>query len=146
MTADEFARQIVTYNRSQPKCPACGSIGTAYGTITEFSCGSALEAGEFKQRCAGVALALNDCKHDSFACSVTVNRLEDIGRFNADVTITCDQCQTPFRFIGLPAGLDLNGASVSVDGCEGRFAIAPRGQVLSELEGGDVGFTIRKTV
>ncbi|HKB35360.1 MAG TPA: hypothetical protein VKD72_02835 [Gemmataceae bacterium] len=41
------------------------------------------------------------------------------------MTIRCEQCGTPFRFIGLPAGLGLNGAAVSVDGTEARLAIAP---------------------
>jgi hypothetical protein len=50
----------------------------------------------------------------------------------------------PFRFIGLPAGLDLNGAAVSADACEARLAIAPKGEVLSEIEGGVVGFSVRK--
>lgn len=55
------------------------------------------------------------CKHPDFEAQVNVNRLEDVGRFSADVTIRCALCGVPFRFIGLPGGLDLNGASVSVD-------------------------------
>ena len=85
------------------------------------------------------------CRHESFACVVAVNRLEDTGRFNADVRIVCDQCQMPFRFIGLPYGLDLNGAAVSPDGTEGRFAIAPKGEVLAITDPDSVGgFTMRK--
>ena len=84
------------------------------------------------------------CNHENFAAEVDVNRLlpsEDAGephRWQADVRIKCADCGLPMRFIGLPAGLDLNGAAVSVDGEEGRFAIAPRGHVLSEIEGGAV--------
>lgn len=85
------------------------------------------------------------CDHKNFIASVEVNRLDDISRFTADVRIQCVDCGTPFRFIGLPAGIDLNGASVSVDGTEARLAIAPKGEVLSEIEGGDVGFTVRRT-
>jgi hypothetical protein len=89
---------------------------------------------------------MTDCKHDQFDCEVTVNRLEDTGRFNADVRIKCLQCGTPFRFIGLPCGLDLNGAAVSIDGCEARLAVAPKGEVLTPLDGSRVGgFTIRRT-
>jgi hypothetical protein len=84
------------------------------------------------------------CKHADFCADVTVNRLEDTGRFQADVRIKCAQCGLPFRFIGLPAGIDLNGAAVSVDGSEGRFAIAPKGEVVTPLEGLG-GFTVRKT-
>lgn len=85
------------------------------------------------------------CDHPDFEAKVTVNRLEDTGRFNADVSIRCVACQTPFRFIGLPYGLDLNGAAVSVDGTEARLTIAPKGQVASMLAPDGVGgFTIRK--
>lgn len=55
------------------------------------------------------------CQHLDFNCFVTVNRLEDIGRFSADVEIECKACGVPFRFIGLPAGVDLNGAAVWCD-------------------------------
>lgn len=87
------------------------------------------------------------CEHTSFDCCVNVNRIEDIGRFSADVTIRCMDCGTPFRFIGLPAGLDLNGASVSVDGTEARLAIAPKGEVVTPLESTKTsGFTVRRTM
>ena len=87
-----------------------------------------------------------NCKHENFACDCEVNRLLDTGRFSLDVRVMCIDCGTPFRFIGLPAGLDLNGAATSVDATEGRFAIAPKGEVESVLEGGDVGFSIRKVL
>jgi len=61
-----------------------------------------------------------------------------------DVRVKCSDCELPFRFIGLPAGVDLNGAAVSIDACEGRFAIAPKGQVVSVLEGGVMGFSVRQ--
>jgi hypothetical protein len=87
------------------------------------------------------------CQHKDFAATVDVYRLEDSGRFSADVRITCTECGTPFRFIGLPAGLDLNGAAVSVDGCEARLAIAPKGDVVTPLDEATVGgFTVRRTV
>ena len=56
------------------------------------------------------------CEHKNFAANVTVNRIEDAGRFMADVTVRCIDCNTPFRFIGLPAGMDYNSPCVSVDG------------------------------
>lgn len=84
------------------------------------------------------------CDHPSFNATVDVSRLEDTGRFMSDVEISCAVCGVPMRFIGLPAGLDMNGATVSMDGTEGRFAIAPKGEVVSELEGTPIGFTVRK--
>ena len=86
-----------------------------------------------------------ECQHESFECDVTVNRIEDVRRFMADVRVKCVQCGIPFRFIGLPAGMDYNSPCVSVDGCEGRFPIHPKGDSLSELEGTPIGFTVRKT-
>lgn len=88
------------------------------------------------------------CDHMNFACECDVNRLQEkeggpATRFCMDVRVKCADCGLPFRFIGLPAGLDLNGASVSVDATEGRFAIAPKGQVISVMEGGIHGFSIR---
>jgi hypothetical protein len=65
------------------------------------------------------------CYHHNFTANVTVNRIEDTGRFMADVRIECADCGLPFSFKGLRAGLDCNGAAVSPDGLEGRFALAP---------------------
>lgn len=86
-----------------------------------------------------------DCKHENFAAQVDVNRLEDSGRFTADVRIACSQCGTPFRFLGLPAGVDLNGATVSVDGTEARLAIGTPETVANIIDGDcPVGFTVRR--
>ena len=90
------------------------------------------------------------CEHNDFEAVVTVNRMPSVenGPINswmADVTVKCAQCGTPFRFVGLPAGCDLNSPCVSVNAEEARMPIAPRGHVRSELEGGtEVGFSIRK--
>jgi hypothetical protein len=86
------------------------------------------------------------CQHENFYCHCKVNRLSDSGRFNADITIKCDQCGEPFRFLGLPAGLDLNGAAVSVDGTELRVAIGTAETVANIIDGNcPVGFTVRKS-
>lgn len=84
------------------------------------------------------------CSHPDFRANVTVSRLQDSGRFSADVTIRCAACGVPFRFLGLPAGLDLNGAAVSVDGTEARLAIAPPGEVNSFMDGAPQGFSVRR--
>lgn len=91
---------------------------------------------------------MTPCKHENFQCYCDVNRLspkegEPPNRFMVDVRVECSDCKLPFRFIGLPAGLDLNGAATSIDACEGRFAIAPKGQVISVLEGEPTGFSVR---
>ncbi len=66
-----------------------------------------------------------ECEHKEFEASVTVNRLEDSKRFMADVCIACRDCKKPFRFLGLPAGINLDGATVSIEATEARLAIAP---------------------
>ncbi len=65
------------------------------------------------------------CEHKDFKANVNVNRLEDSGKFMADVMINCVECGAPMAFIGLPLGVNLNGACSSLDGIEGRFAIKP---------------------
>lgn len=78
-------------------------------------------------------MANQKCKHESFAANVTVNRLEDTGKFSADIHIACAQCKMPFRFLGLPYGSLIDGAAVSVDGTEARMAIEPRHPNLGRL-------------
>jgi hypothetical protein len=85
------------------------------------------------------------CEHHNFESHVAINRLEDTGQFAADVTIRCTDCDLPFQFIGLPTGLNLEGAAVSVDATEARLAIVPYGQgktVLDGLPKGLKGFSV----
>lgn len=85
------------------------------------------------------------CPHELFRADVAVNRLSDSGRFNADIRIRCEQCGEPFRFLGLPAGIDLNGAAVSADGTEARLAIGTAETVANIIDGDcPVGFTVRR--
>jgi hypothetical protein len=85
------------------------------------------------------------CSHPEFFTEAVINRLEDTGQFMADITIRCEVCGEKFRFPGLPVGLDINGASVSVDGCEARLAIAPVSETPLPLgDGQHSGFTIRR--
>lgn len=84
------------------------------------------------------------CDHPDFHANVTVNRLQDTGRFQADVKIQCAQCGIPMRFIGLPAGLDIDGAATSADATEARLSIAPKGDVVAATDGAPMGFSVRK--
>lgn len=74
------------------------------------------------------------CGHHDFHAQCHFIRLEDIGKFMLEIRIRCTECETPFQFVGLPAGLNLSGATVSVDGLEGNFAIAPAGTVPCFLD------------
>lgn len=84
-----------------------------------------------------------ECKHGRFVSTLSCTYLEDIRRFMADITIKCEECGTPFRFLGLGVGLDINGAMTSPDGTEGRFAITPRDLEPPPLQG-TTGFTIKR--
>ncbi len=82
-----------------------------------------------------------ECKHMQFKADVRVARLEDSGRFMAEVRIHCSECGLPFEFQGLPAGLNLNGAAVSVDHLEANLAIAPQGSKPTTLD--MIGYAVR---
>lgn len=90
-----------------------------------------------------------ECRHDNFEAAVEVNRIEQEKGgtlFSADIRIQCADCGTAFRFLGLPAGVDLTGAATSVDAKEARLAIAPEGEVRAVIDDGGVhGFTVKKT-
>lgn len=66
-----------------------------------------------------------DCMHKNFVGKIEVNRLEDVGKFVADVHITCADCGTPFKFLGLPGGLHIDKPTVDVAQIEARLPIAP---------------------
>jgi hypothetical protein len=87
---------------------------------------------------------MSDCKHNkAHRANVSVHYLEDTGRFCADIRIECE-CGHPFQFLGLPLGLDLNGAAMDVDGQEARLAIAPVGTVPQPLDKHLNGFRVRQ--
>jgi hypothetical protein len=66
-----------------------------------------------------------DCQHENFDARVSVGRILDVGKFVADVTINCRDCGEPFRFVGVPAGLNYGQPMVSIDGLELRAPIEP---------------------
>lgn len=66
-----------------------------------------------------------ECKHENFAGNVTVNYLEDTGRWMADITISCGDCLEPFRFPGVNVGVAVTAPMVSFDGTELRAPIEP---------------------
>lgn len=67
------------------------------------------------------------CPHLHFDAHVVVNRMEDTGRFSADLRITCTDCGDPFRFLGLAAGSSPYEPRVSMDALELRAPIEPEG-------------------
>lgn len=71
---------------------------------------------------------MSDCAHPDFAAEVDVHRLEDTGKFIADVRIKCVECGEPFRFVGLPSGIHFSHPTVSIDETELHAPIEPEGE------------------
>lgn len=69
-----------------------------------------------------------NCQHRDFSSDVKVAVLEDSGRYIAEIRITCTGCGTPMQFMGLEPGLNLDGATCSLDGLEANIGIHPQGQ------------------
>jgi hypothetical protein len=70
------------------------------------------------------------CPHENFEAWVEVNRLkptdgEPVNAYAADIRIHCRDCDEPFRFIGVQAGLMPNRPMCSVDETELRAPIRP---------------------
>jgi hypothetical protein len=70
------------------------------------------------------------CPHEDFRADVEVNRLTDVDGgpvtgYSADVRIRCAQCDEPFRWIGVQAGLNSGRPMVSVDETELHAPVRP---------------------
>jgi hypothetical protein len=74
------------------------------------------------------------CKHENFDGAIRIDRIEDKGRFMADIKVTCRDCGTPMQFMGLEPGINFDGATVSLDGLELRIGIHPQGQRPNPLQ------------
>lgn len=93
------------------------------------------------ERDGPIGAGVPPCQHENFEAEVDVHRLEPTAatgatkmRFMADVRVQCAQCKRRFQFVGLPAGADLGGATVSIDALEARLAICPQGEQPSTLD------------
>lgn len=83
------------------------------------------------------------CPHPNFDADVVVNRFEDTGAFNAEVTIKCSVCEVPFQFVDprVPYGLLPDAIAISVDRTELRCPLVPAdgsGKI------GALGYTMRE--
>lgn len=76
------------------------------------------------------------CLHNkNTSANVRIDYLEDTGRYMCEVKLKCVDCGQPFRFMGLPLGLNMNGAAMGVDGLEARLAIMPADRIPHPLQG-----------
>jgi hypothetical protein len=60
------------------------------------------------------------CPHEHFAAQVDVQRLTDtddgpVTAYIAEVTVTCEDCDEPFRWTGVPAGFSGAHPTCSID-------------------------------
>lgn len=84
------------------------------------------------------------CKHMHFESDAAVARIEDTGRFMAEVKIRCTECNTPFQFFGMPVGFNFDRAMMSVDQLEAHLPICAQGERPTVLDDGEaMGFEIR---
>lgn len=65
------------------------------------------------------------CAHEDFGAEVRVGRMLDTGRFIAEITISCSQCQLPFRFKGVQAGVAWERPTCSIEGLTLNAPIEP---------------------
>lgn len=82
------------------------------------------------------------CEHKKFDAIVSVARIEDIGKFLAEITIKCSECNTPFKFQGMSIGLDYSKTMVSFDGLEARIPIVPKDEKIETPE--MTGYEVKK--
>lgn len=99
------------------KCPNCHDAGLPAAEVPCWKCGSRTVAPDRP--------LARDCAHEEFAATVAVGRILDVGKFVADIRISCAHCGEPFRFVGVPAGLRFDGPAVSIDGLELHAPIEP---------------------
>jgi hypothetical protein len=85
------------------------------------------------------------CEHKNFEAHVDVNRIEDIGRFTADVRIKCAECNLPFEFVGVDeCGLSYAHPTVNPSAQELRVPIKPKGcEILPGIKG-PTGFKVER--
>lgn len=70
------------------------------------------------------------CPHENFESIVGVHRLTDgdngpVTGYMAEIRVRCLDCDEPFRWIGVPAGMSPGAPRVSVDETELRAPIRP---------------------
>jgi len=82
------------------------------------------------------------CEHRNFDAQVAVARIENIGRFVAEVRIRCTECNAPFQFVGIEPGFNYGAPTVSIDGLEANLPICAQGTIPTPLQGLQ-GYTIK---
>lgn len=87
---------------------------------------------------------MSTCPHMNFEATVAVARIEDVGRFVAEVKIHCIECGLPFQFLGIEPGFNYEAPTVALDGLLANLPICPQGVRPTPLQG-LAGYTIKST-
>jgi hypothetical protein len=87
------------------------------------ACRPCCEAEQAAERKRHITKQPADCSHQQFTAQVSVSRLEDIGRFVADVAVWCLDCGLPFSFTGFPVGISIDRPTLSIDATEARLPL-----------------------
>lgn len=89
---------------------------------------------------------IHPCAHMNFKAQVNVFRLTDsadeskVNGYTAEIRINCIECDLPFEFIGVDAGMMPTKPMASVDAQELRVPIRPKGcKIMPAIP----GFTVR---
>lgn len=86
-----------------------------------------------------------NCKHNiEHFINCKISCFEDSKRLMLEISVRCETCKKPFVFVGLPPGLNLNGATVSVDGLTANMALAPEGESVAEFDVTGYSFHVAK--
>jgi hypothetical protein len=82
------------------------------------------------------------CQHENFHADVKVGRIlkadndKEPSGYMADIRVRCTQCNTPFVFVGVEAGLLFTKPMASPDGQELRAPLRPKNsEILPALPG-----------
>jgi hypothetical protein len=85
------------------------------------------------------------CEHDSGQkVEAVMHFMEDTRQFSLEIRVRCSVCAERFRFLGLPLGLNLQGATMDPDGLTARLAMSPESREPHPLTGQVQGFTVVK--
>ena len=70
-------------------------------------------------------MELKPCPHMNFEADIKVIRLEDTGKFYAEIKINCSDCKMPMKFIGMEMGLSPFEPMMSPDELIATLPIRP---------------------
>lgn len=82
------------------------------------------------------------CTHMNFAVKAQIARIEDIGRFVAEIKIACKDCGTPFEFMGIGLGFNYEAPNATIDHLEAHLPICPQG-ARPGPHSGPVGYQVK---